>query len=54
MQEPYGLVITFTIPILIIVYIITQEKNKESKRNQRREKRLNYEIEQTRKQLGDN
>jgi signal peptidase len=49
MQRPYGIAIICIIPILLIIYIIMQEKNKEERRNMRKEKRLNYEIEQTRK-----
>lgn len=53
MQKPYGMIITFSIPTLLIIYIINKEKNKEEKKSLRREKRLNHEIIQAKKQLGD-
>lgn len=53
MQKPYGMVIIFTTPILLILYIIKNEKTKEEKRNKRREKRLIYEIQCTKEQLGE-
>ena len=39
MQKPYGMVIIFVVPILLILYIINAERTKEIKRNKRREKR---------------
>ena len=53
MQKPYGMVIIFTTPILLILYIIKNEKAKEEKRNKRREKRLIYEMQCTKEQLGE-
>ena len=53
MQKPYGMVIIFTTPILLILYIIKNEKVKEEKRNKRREKRLIYEMQCTKEQLGE-
>ena len=53
MQKPYGMVIIFTTPIILIFYIIKNEKTKEEKRNKRREKRLIYEIQCTKEQLGE-
>lgn len=53
MQKPYGMVIIFTTPILLILYIIKNEKTKEEKKNKRREKRLIYEIQCTKEQLGE-
>ncbi len=50
MQKPYGMIITFTIPILLIIVIINKEKIKEEKRNIRREKRLKHEIAKTKEQ----
>ncbi len=54
MQKPYGMIITFTIPILLIIVIINKEKIKEEKRNIRREKRLKHEIAKTKEQIGEN
>ena len=54
MQKPYGMVIIFTTPILLILYVINNEKAKEEKRNKRREKRLIYEMQCTKEQLGEN
>ena len=53
MQKPYGMVIIFTTPILLILYIIKNEKAKEEKRNKRREKRLIYEMQCTKEKLGE-
>ena len=53
MQEPYGMIITFTVPIILIIVIINKEKIKEEKRNIRREKRLKHEIIKTKEKLGD-
>ena len=53
MQKPYGMVIIFMTPILLILYVINNEKVKEEKRNKRREKRLLYEMQCTKEQLGD-
>ena len=53
MQKPYGMVITFMTPILLILYVINNEKVKEEKRNKRREKRLIYEMQCTKEQLGE-
>lgn len=53
MQKPYGMVIIFVVPILLILYIINAERTKEIKRNKRREKRLIYEMQYTKEQLGE-
>lgn len=53
MQKPYGMVIIFMTPILLILYVINNEKVKEEKRNKRREKRLIYEMQCTKEQLGE-
>ncbi len=53
MQKPYGMVIIFMTPILLILYVINNEKAKEEKRNKRREKRLIYEMQCTKEQLGE-
>ena len=53
MQETYGMIITFTVPIILIIVIINKEKIKEEKRNIRREKRLKHEIIKTKEKLGD-
>ena len=53
MQKPYGMVIIFITPILLILYIINNERVKEEKRNKRREKRLIYEMQCTKEQLGE-
>ena len=53
MQKPYGMVIIFMTPILLILYIINNEKAKVEKRNMRREKRLIYEMQCTKEQLGE-
>ena len=53
MQKPYGMVIIFVVPILLILYIINAERIKEIKRNKRREKRLIYEMQYTKEQLGE-
>ena len=53
MQEPYGMIITFTVPIILIIVIINKEKIKEEKRNIRREKRLKHEIIKTKEKLVD-
>ena len=53
MQKPYGMVIIFTTPILLILYVINNERVKEEKRNKRREKRLIYEMQCTKEQLGE-
>ena len=53
MQKPYGMIITFTVPIILIIVIINKEKIKEEKRNIRREKRLKHEIIKTKEKLGD-
>lgn len=54
MQKPYGMVIIFMTPILLILYVINNERVKEEKRNKRREKRLIYEMQCTKEQLGEN
>jgi len=54
MQKPYGMVIIFMTPILLILYVINNEKVKDEKRNKRREKRLIYEMQCTKEQLGEN
>ena len=51
MQQKYGMVIIFTIPIILIIFVINDEKNKAEKRNKRREKRLNYELTKTKENL---
>ena len=51
MQQKYGMVIIFTIPIILIIFVINDEKNKAEKRNKRREKRLNYELNKTKENL---
>ena len=53
MQKPYGMVIIFMTPVLLILYVINNEKVKEEKRNKRREKRLIYEMQCTKEQLGE-
>lgn len=53
MQKSYGMVIIFVVPILLILYIINAERTKEIKRNKRREKRLIYEMQYTKEQLGE-
>ena len=53
MQKPYGMVIIFMTPVLLILYVINNEKAKEEKRNRRREKRLIYEMQYTKEQLGE-
>lgn len=53
MQKTYGMIITFTIPILLIMWTINNEKIKEERKNKRREKRLTHEIQKTKEQLGD-
>ena len=53
MQKPYGMVIIFVVPILLILYIINAERTKEIQRKQRREKRLIYEMQYTKEQLGE-
>ena len=53
MQKPYGMVILFVVPILLILYIINAERTKEIQRKQRREKRLIYEMQYTKEQLGE-
>ena len=53
MQKTYGMIITFTIPILLIMCTINNEKIKEERKNKRREKRLTHEIQKTKEQLGD-
>lgn len=53
MQKPYGMVVIFVVPILLILYIINAERTKEIKRNKRREKRLIYEMQYTKEQLGE-
>ena len=53
MQKPYGMVIIFMTPILLILYVINNEKVKEEKKNKRREKRLLYEMQCTKEQLGE-
>lgn len=53
MQKPYGMVIIFMTPVLLILYVINNEKAKEEKRNKRREKRLIYEMQYTKEQLGE-
>ncbi len=53
MQKPYGMVIIFMTPILLILYVINNEKAKVEKRNMRREKRLIYEMQCTKEQLGE-
>ena len=51
MQQKYGMVIIFTIPIISVIFVINDEKNKAEKRNKRREKRLNYELNKTKENL---
>ena len=51
MQQKYGMIIIFTIPIISVIFVINDEKNKAEKRNKRREKRLNYELNKTRENL---
>ena len=53
MQKTYGMVIIFMTPVLLILYVINNEKAKEEKRNKRREKRLIYEMQYTKEQLGE-
>ena len=53
MQKSYGMVIIFVVPILLILYIINAERTKEIKRYKRREKRLIYEMQYTKEQLGE-
>lgn len=51
MQKPYGIVIVFTIPILLVILIMYNEKIKEERRSRRREKRLNYELKRNKEKL---
>lgn len=51
MQRPYGMVVIFTIPIVMIICVVNSEKVKEEKRNKRREKRLNYELKKSKEQV---
>ena len=51
MQKPYGIVIVFTIPILLVILIMYNEKIKEERRSRRREKRLNYELKKNKEKL---
>ena len=53
MQKPYGMVIVFVFPILLIICIINNEKIKQDKKTKRREKRLIYEMKYTKEQLGE-
>lgn len=50
MQKPYGMVIVFVFPILLIICIINNEKIKQDKKTKRREKRLIYEMKYTKEQ----
>ncbi len=51
MQRPYGMVVIFTIPIVMLICVIYSEKVKAEKRNKRREKRLNYELQKSKEHL---
>ena len=51
MQISYGMVIIFTLPIVMIICVVNSEKVKEEKRNKRREKRLNYELQKSKEYL---
>ena len=51
MQKPYGIVIVFTIPILLVILIMYNEKIREERRSRRREKRLNYELKRNKEKL---
>ena len=51
MQKSYGMVIIFTLPIVMIICVVNSEKVKEEKRNKRREKRLNYELQKSKEYL---
>ena len=51
MQKPYGIVIVFTIPILLVILIMYNEKIKEERRSRRREQRLNYELKKNKEKL---
>ena len=53
MQKPYGMVIVFVFPILLIIFIINNEKIKQDKKTKRREKRLIYEMKYTKEQSGE-
>ena len=45
------MVIIFTLPIVMIICVVNSEKVKEEKRNKRREKRLNYELQKSKEYL---
>lgn len=51
MQKTYGMVIIFILPIVMIICVVNSEKVKEEKRNKRREKRLNYELQKSKEYL---
>ena len=51
MKKSYGMVIIFTLPIVMIICVVNSEMVKEEKRNKRREKRLNYELQKSKEYL---
>ena len=51
MQKPYGMVVIFTIPIIMLICVVNSERVKEEKRNKRREKRLNYELQKSKEHV---
>ncbi len=52
MKNPFGMALIFTIPIIAIILIIIKEKKEILKKNMRKEKRLNYEFNKAKEELG--